>query len=372
MARKVGKRVLITLGAFLGVLFLAEVFSSYVLYRYYAHLHKELYPAGSAADMLLVGAINKAHGIHARPTISTDNGPLFDSDPVLGFVMHPGHFRIQEELHDIYHYFDITVDEHGDRIAAYQPVNSRHRILMSGDSGLFGWGLNDEQTIPWEMQQRLPAYQVVNLSINSYSTIQALLQLEKIEPKVGSDDIVVIEYHQPTNKFNVEAPDVLADLSTGYEVSLGDPSMRRMKLPYGYLDAGGKLAIGHVSLTCADESHDPTCARPAFDMAAAMRVTDHAIDAILALHPAHVVIAFMSAPDDDPVIAHARTVGVTIADLRRGHQTLFDDDVNYTDGHFGPFFSHQVAQRLTAILYEENVLAKADDVHAQVRVERKQ
>jgi len=358
MARMGGKRVLLTLVFILGVVFIAEVLSSYVLYRYYAHLHKDLLPAGSAVDMLVVGAINKAEGVHARPTISIDHGPLFDSDPVLGFVMHPGHFRVQEELHDVFHYFDVTVDEHGDRIAAYRPTNSRRRILMSGDSGLFGWGLNDEQTIPWEVQQRLPDYQVVNLSINSYSTIQALLQLEKIEPKVGADDIVVIEYHQPTNKFNVEAPDVLADLSTGYELAIGDPSMRRMMLPYGYLDAAGRLAIGHVSLTCAGHSSDPTCVRPAFDMASAMQVTNHAIDAIVALHPQHVVIAFMSAPDDDPVIAHARKVGVTIADLRRGRETRFDDDVNYTDGHFGPFFSHQVAQRLVAILAADNVITE--------------
>jgi len=127
-------------------------------------------------------------------------------------------------------------------------------------------------------------------------------------------------------------------------------------LPYGYLDAGGRLAIGHVSLTCAKGSVDITCARPAYDMAKAVEVTNHAIDAIAALHPAHVVIAFMSAPDDDPVIAHARTVGVTIADFRRGHGTRFDDDANYTDGHYGPFFSHQVAQRLVEILTGEKIV----------------
>lgn len=351
-----GRRVLKALAVFFGVVCFAEVISSYFMYRYYAHLHKDFLPAGSAAVTLVLGGVNKAYGVHARPAISIDHGPLFDGDPILGFVMHPGRFRVEEVLHDVHHYFDVSVDGHGDRMTAYRPIESRRRILMSGDSGLFGWGLNDEETIPWQVQQRLPGYQVVNLSLNSYSTIQALLQLERIEPPVGPDDIVVIEYHQPTNKFNVEAPDVLADLSTGYEVAIGGPGMPRIMLPYGYLDAGGRLAIGHVSLTCAKGSGDITCARPAYDMAKAVEVTNHAIDAIAALHPAHVVIAFMSAPDDDPVIAHARTVGVTIADFRRGHGTRFDDDANYTDGHYGPFFSHQVAQRLVEILTGEKIV----------------
>jgi hypothetical protein len=357
MMRTGNKRVLKALGSLLGILCLLEVFSSYVLYRYYGYLNKDFFPTGSAAATLVLGGLNKAHGIHPKPKISLSNGPLFYSDPVLGFAMHPGHFRVAEELHDVHHYFDLTVDSNGNRITSYLPTNSQRRILMLGDSGLFGWGLNDEETIPWQVQQRLSHYQVVNLSINSYSTVQALLLLEKIQPRVGPDDIIVIEYHQPTNQLNVEARDVLADLSTGYELAIGGPGMPRMRLPYGYLDAGGRLAIGHVSLTCAMNADDSSCARPAFDMTVAMQVTNHAVDAIVAMHPAHVVIALMSAPDDDPVIAHARAAGVTIADLRRGRDTCYDDDVNFIDGHSGPFFSHQVAQRLVAILSEEKIAA---------------
>ncbi len=350
------KRVLMSALLLVGALLTAEVLSAYVLYRHFANLHKELLPEGSAAEMLVLGSINKARGLHPQPIISVNHGPLFDSDPALGFVMRPGYFRLEEELRGVTHYFDVTLDQHGDRITSYEPRNCTHRILMAGDSGFFGWGLNDEETIPWEVQERLPDIQVVNLSVNSYSTIQALLQLERIEPKVGANDVVAIEYHQPTNKFNVEAPDVLESLSTGYEVSIGSARMLGMTLPYGYLDAGGKLAIGHVSLHCAETPADPSCARPAFDMAAAMRVTEHAIDAIVGLHPAHLVIVFMSGPDDDPVIAHARSIGVQIADLRRGRGTPFDDDVIYTDSHFGPFFSHQVAQRLVAILRSDRVI----------------
>jgi hypothetical protein len=356
MATRWLRRVLLSAVALMVVLVSAEMISSYVLYRYYAHLQKDLRPEGSAVFMLLTGSIKKARGIHAHPKVTAEPGPLFDSDPALGFVMRPGTFSIKEELNHTVHYFQVTVDAEGNRLAALRPIHSSHRIFMTGDSGIFGWGLSDEQTLPWEIQEQLPGYEVVNLSLTSYSTIQTLLQLRATEPKLGPDDIVVVEYHPLTNQFNVAAPEVLDDLTTGYEVAVGTPAIRDARLPYGYLDPSGKLAIGHVSLKCAPDSVASDCTRRPFDMASAMKVTERTLDAIVALGPGHVVIAHMSGPDDDPVIDYAHSMGLAVADVRRDRGTPFDDDVTYTDGHYGPFFSLQLARRLVDILHEDHVI----------------
>ncbi len=63
-------------------------------------------------------------------------------------------------------------------------------------------------TVSWLMQSRLPDYEVVNLSLNSYSTVHALLQLQQVVPQVGPDDIVILEYHPATNALNVANHDL--------------------------------------------------------------------------------------------------------------------------------------------------------------------
>jgi hypothetical protein len=228
---------------------------------------------------------------------------------------------------------------------------------MAGDSSMFGWGLNDEQTIPWLIQARVPNFEVINLSLTSYSTIQSLLQLEHVMPSLSSNDIVVIEYHQLSNKLNVEASDVLENLKSGYETELGDAArMREAELPFGDIDAQGKVSIQHLSLSCAFDMAQPQCSRPKFDLGRAMQVTQYAFDKIVALHPRRLVILFLSGADDDPVVERLRRGGAVIADLRSGKGIPFEDDVIATDSHMGPFGQHQIAERLYEMMVHDHII----------------
>jgi hypothetical protein len=341
----------------LAALSLIELGSSYVIFRYYAHGEKSVRPDGLAVGMLLYGAINRLSGQHPAPTMSIDHGPLFESSDLLGYTAVPGRYRVREELHNQSHVFDLTITPQRHRAAAYLPVQCARRIFMVGDSLMFGWGLDDEETMPWLMQARLPGYQVVNLSLTSYSTVQALLELRQMDPPVGPDDVVVIEYHQLSNKLNVQSPDSLTSLAAGFEMKLGDTAhMREIRLPYGALDERGRLSIHRVSLACAHDPARPECPRLAFDPGAAMKVTQAAFDAIIALHPGHVVIAFFSGPDHDPVIEYLRARGVTVADLRAdGDSIPLEDDVVSTDGHMGPFRQHELASRFFEFMQQNRI-----------------
>lgn len=334
-----------------------ELISSYVLFRYYAHSHKSLFPKGSATSLLVSGTINKVRGKHPAPVVSIDHGPLFDANESLGYSLHSGRYHIKEELDERSHMFDLTVTDMGTRATSYVPNQSTRRIFMAGDSSMFGWGLNDEETIPWLIQARLPKFEVINLSLTSYSTIQSLLQLERVMPSLSSNDIVVIEYHQLSNKLNVEASDVLDSLKSGYETTLGDAArMREAKLPFGDIDAQGQVSIQHLSLSCAFDMAQPQCSRPKFDLGRAMQVTEYAFDKIVALHPGHLVIWFMSGADDDPVVERLRKGGAMIVDLRSGIGIPFEDDVISTDSHMGPFGQHQVAERLYEMMVNGHIV----------------
>jgi hypothetical protein len=322
--------------------------SSYALYRYYSLTRKEFSPMGSAIVLLIDRVAAELHGERRRVELSIDHGHLFATDAVLGYRLLPGDYRITERFDNLIHAFSIEINDQGRRVTSYSPVHAPTRILFTGDSSIFGLGLDDEETVAWLLQTRLPNYEVVNLSVSSYSTIQALLQLQRMEPKVGKDDIVLLVYHPITNAFNVESSQVFKAIMSGFEVQLGDrPRMRDMNIPYGAIDEHGALAIRRMN------SASP---RPDPDAAAAMKVTEQAFDAILALPAGRIAVLFVGGPDDDPVIGYLRSRGVAILDVRTSPNDPEDSDIIATDSHSGPFWHHALYRRLLAALQKEHII----------------
>jgi len=319
-----------------------ELVSSYAYFLHYSGNYQEVRPAGSMTVALIGRAFDKLRGISHRVQMTIDHKPLFAVSDTLGFTILPGRYKVTEHSEGRKHVFDLTVTDAGSRASSYAPVKASKRLLITGDSALFGWGVDDEGTVPWLMQSRLPDYEVVNLSLNSYSTIHALLQLRQLVPQVGPDDIVVLEYHPATNAFNVAETDFLRNFLSGYEMQLGDTEqLRAMKVPFGMIDSGGRFSIGRIRLSCAVEAPTPECDHPNVSADVERQVTERAFDEIIALNIPHLVVALISGPDDDPVIVHLRSRGLTIADLRTVDGVPDETDVIPTDKHLGPFWHHQ-------------------------------
>ncbi len=319
-----------------------ELVASYVYYWHYPVEYRGFRPSGSKAIALLRRSSEKLRGIHHEVRMSIDHGPLFAASDLLGFTMLPGRYHVTELYEARKHVFDLTVTAGGWRATSYAAPTGGKRLFITGDSALFGWGVDDEATVPWLMQSRLPDYDVVNLSLNSYSTVHALLQLQQVTPQVGPDDIVVLEYHPASNAFNVAAPDFLKSFLDGYELQLGDAErLRAMEVPFGTLDAHGAFTVGRIQLSCATTPNKPGCMHPNVGTAVAQRMTELAFDAIIAMNIRHLLVAILSGPDDDPVILHLRSRGVAIADLRTVDGMPDDADIIPTDLHSGPFWHHQ-------------------------------
>src|SRR5882762_8580933 len=319
-----------------------ELVSSYAYFLHYSGNYQEVRPAGSMTVALIGRAFDKLRGISHRVQMTIDHKPLFAVSDTLGFTILPGRYKVTEHSEGRKHVFDLTVTDAGSRASSYAPVKASKRLLITGDSALFGWGVDDEGTVTWLMQSRLPDYEVVNLSLNSYSTIHALLQLRQLVPQVGPDDIVVLEYHPATNAFNVAETDFLRNFLSGYEMQLGDTEqLRAMKVPFGMIDSGGRFSIGRIRLSCAVEAPTPECDHPNVSADVERQVTERAFDEIIALNIPHLVVALISGPDDDPVIVHLRSRRLTIADLRTVDGVPDETDVIPTDKHLGPFWHHQ-------------------------------
>jgi hypothetical protein len=346
-------RKILTLIVLAAVLILgAEAISAYVLYRHFSNLHHNFYPAGSATAALARSLIAKLEGRHDELDLSIDHGPLFHSDADLGYTLYPGSYQITEKRAGLIHRFNLTVDGLGRRITSYQAGNASRRMYIAGDSALFGWGLDDEQTLPWMLQARFPEFEVINLSLTSYSTVQAMVQLERTNPHVTPDDIVVLTYHPITMGFNVASAEMLGYLKAGVERQLGDSDLvRSLSVPFGSVDDHDRLVVGRFEIACANQRPaSSTCARPEENSREAMLVTERAFDAILAAHTAHFVVAFLKGSDSDPVIRYLRSKGVLVADLRTESGDPDANDELPTDGHSGPFWHHRSYERLADAL----------------------
>ncbi len=326
------------------------------MFRYYAATRNAMLPSGSATLYLVGRAISRTRGNRKSVAEAIDHGPLFEKNAVLGFSPRPGRYRITETLDSLHHVFDLSVDAKGHRATSYQPPRATKRILITGDSALFGWGLDDEETMPWLLQTRLPDYQVINLTMTSYSSVQALLQLQQLDPPPGPDDIVVLEYQCITNPFTVGDAELLHPLQHGYELQLGDAAMRQMDVPYAVLDGGGKATIHRVNLACVGANR-PDCAVPQpMDLSAAKRVTAAVFDEILAHATGHLVMTYVKGPDDDAVVRHLRSRGVLVADVRSHNGYPDASDVIAIDSHPGPFWHHQIYDRLLDALLRSHLV----------------
>jgi hypothetical protein len=336
------RRILILVVAAAVGLTAIELVSSYVYFHRYIGDYQGIHPAGSMAMAMIGRGYDKIRGINHQVKMSIDHGPLFAASDTFGFTILPGRYKVTEHFEGRKHVFDLTVTDTGRRASSYAPVKSSKRLLITGDSALFGWGVDDEGTVPWLMQSRLPDYEVLNLSLNSYSTVHALLQLQQVVPQIGPDDIVILEYHPASNALNVANPRFLGMFLNGYETQLGDTAqLRAMKVPFGRIDAAGGFSVGRIRLSCVVEAPAPECEHPALSAEMEHEVTERAFDEIIALNIRHLLVAVLSGPDDDPVIVHLRSRGLTIADLRTVDGVPEDTDVIPTDKHSGPFWHHQ-------------------------------
>jgi hypothetical protein len=357
-----GIRRIIGFGVLAAVLILGvEAISSYVLFRHFANLHRSFYPNGSATVALFHRLVVKASGRqHDEVALSIDHGPLFRFDKELGYTLYPGKYRITEKRDGLSHRFNLTVNERGERITADQPNGASRHLYVAGDSAMFGWGLDDEQTIPWLLQTRFPHTAVVNLSLTSYSTLHSLLQLRQLATKITADDVVLLTYHPITNEFNVASREMVKYLRAGFEYQLGDKDLVRDRIvvPYGSLDSHGKLVIAPYSMACGQPGSAPAgCPQhPTVSASEATLVTQRAFDAVLAAQPGHVAVAWISGSDVDPVILHLKSKGVLIADLRTADSDPDALDEVAVDEHAGPFWHRLLAERLDGALRSAGLL----------------
>ncbi|GEM_PF-2650966 len=118
--------------------------------------------------------------------------PIHAADPEIGWVLTPATVKSHPvgtlsnpapaEVYSI---------SHGERLTSLQE-RSGPLVIVTGASYTFGQGVNDEDTSPWLLQERLPGSHVVNVAAMAYGTDQALLAAEREAVRFPDESRVVV------------------------------------------------------------------------------------------------------------------------------------------------------------------------------------
>ncbi len=189
------------------------------------------------AGLAAVEGALRLWGIEPWPTGVPSNEPtMHEADPVLGWVNKEGHYAFPGYVKDAPEIVMTFRNDHS-RVTSSEPVRAGAELVVVGCSCTQGWGISDDETYPWRLQQRFPALEVRNYGTGGYGTWQSYLMLQRVLPACKKPVLVLygfIDHHQIRNAAAADWLERLASLS----------SRGHIDCPYATIGEDGSL-IAH-------------------------------------------------------------------------------------------------------------------------------
>ena len=320
-----------------------ESLSALFLFRYFSLAQEAFLPKGSATVYLAQRAL-RIWPFQTTETIVPHS--LYVDDEKLGYTTRPGKYQVALSVGKKTYRFAVTIAAPGTRATGYRDENKPLTMYFFGNSFVFGWGNNDEQTMPWLLQQRFPQYKVLNLAQNGYGITQAVIQYEQLKGSIKKDDLIILPYADYYLGRNYGAPSVLRT----------NPYKGDRRWPVVRAKANGDWTIEYISADCT--KNDGYCTRADPDPAVMVEATKK-IFAFFSKAEAKVAVAYLNGPDSDPIIAYARQLGMSVIDIRLDHKSPDWDDLLPFDGHPGPIAQYNFFNKLSKGLLDRGLLQEA-------------
>lgn len=141
---------------------------------------------------------SRVAGVRTFRTPSTEYLGWAKRDPVLGWRNNPGVWRADEPPHA-----PMTFLPDGSRATGTPVGASGDPVVVVGCSFAEGYGLPDNESFTWLLQQRFPHRPILNFATPGYGTYQSLLLLDELIGTKGIHPAAVIygflPLHAPRN-----------------------------------------------------------------------------------------------------------------------------------------------------------------------------
>jgi len=155
-------------------------------------------------------------------------------DEHTGWAPVPG--RYQKLLQDMTT-VEMSINPDGTRPTALDSEQQDMKLIVLGDSVMYGFGLEDKNTFAWRLQYKLDDVQVINLAVSGYGHTQSLLRFQQYYGgKKLHKTVVLIRYSDYY---------IHRDIGVKWWASQLSQLSRKLnaKLPYSDLDSNGELVI---------------------------------------------------------------------------------------------------------------------------------
>jgi lysophospholipase L1-like esterase len=152
-----------------------------------------LLPTGEAVAQLLQPDSNpRWEFLRTNLDVFPGTEHFFEPDPKLFWRMKANLKNVQasERLPHAEYRFSVSTDAQGRR-AKPQPKFVRHRVLFLGDSCTFGIPVNDDESFPALVQERMEGVESINAGVPGYSAFQGRLALEGLGPSFRPEAVVI-------------------------------------------------------------------------------------------------------------------------------------------------------------------------------------
>jgi hypothetical protein len=103
----------------------------------------------------------------------------FEPDPELGWKNRKGHYDLVAPDRPPFRYTNWSQGRRATSAQAPLQDDPRPRILLVGDSYVYGYGLGDADTFAWRFGQRHPELQVSNYGTPGYGTYQSSIAMKR-------------------------------------------------------------------------------------------------------------------------------------------------------------------------------------------------
>jgi hypothetical protein len=291
-------------------------------------------------------------------------GSYYRSHPLLGYTPTPGEFTVT--LPGPYS-FTTTHLPDGTRIThplVTYPRTLSKELWIFGCSFTGGWSLNDKETYPWLIQERLPGYEVVNFGANGYSTVQSFLQLREALASGRKPEVAVLSYadfHDMRNTGTGAWMKALLTVGGGSYGSLLFPYMRfstqdhaeliQARLEYRAFPFARWSALANA----LDDRYNPAL-RDRYD---SHRITEIVIDEFANLCKANGIPFVLAGIYPDPVTSealdHFHRKGILTVDISVDPTKSENSNMPY-DHHPSAFANRQFAAKLADFLQRMNLV----------------
>jgi hypothetical protein len=225
-----------------------------------------------------------------------------------------------------------------------QPTSTN--VYIFGDSWVVGFGVNDEQTFAYLLQQARKDVCVRLFAVAGYGMTQSFIQFHKLLGRIKPSDIIILGYADYFDVRTVESPSHLRDTRNWFK----DHGLReeRAMLPKAVLDDRGAIQITYVQRHCDENDHYCDQTDPPKDEMA--RTTAALINEIAATSSAPVYLLHFKGSKQDPIFRFLSDSIRRISALNEDFDYVIRDDVLGFDPHPGPYWHYAISRKLIQTL----------------------